>query len=241
MTLLESILMAPDELSLEEIGAFWVMVQNANSSGAMQVSEDELRADYRKTFSKRPSREAFGEMLETLVEKGLVPSREAIYPPPRQEGMSDDQRERLARAIDSLENSVHKVRPHPERKDHMRVFGALTAGNLLTGVATRESHAERDPETGLFVVAEGAKVVRKENMWDYGLVGKWIHQYGVDHVTQTICRMVSSGLPDPTKLPEDFLGRRKAIRAYITRVLDSGKVTSEYDAYERDDIITYQP
>lgn len=222
MNLVQSIMAARD-ISLEEAGVLIIMIQHASPNGGVHADESDLYSAYCKAFSKRPRKEQFSDLIQSLVDKGLIPTRTTVYPMDTSAALSEREAERLRNLLDEMTESREHVRPPQASEEQQRVFAALKAVGALD-LAVRERSMPLTDGKGNPVVAGGERQFYKRKEWDYGLIRGLISDFkGVDHVLVTLFRLYATGaLKDLDLDDKPFEERRTTLRKFVIGALHQG-------------------
>lgn len=207
-------LLAIKEVSQQTLCVYVSLLQSAGPTGAIEEKPSVIRRHHNKLFSTRIDEDTVKEEIDTLVEKGIIPSRGATYPFASSGGSSPN----IDKMIEKLESDMSEVRPDTENfPDDTRIFAALKMANALE-IATTEKkiRVTVDDEA---VVADGEQKKRVNKEWDYGLVGKLKSKYGTEDIIDTICEIHLHGGFDQFE-GHSFQKRREQYRKYLIGALE---------------------
>jgi hypothetical protein len=235
MTFTQALLQAKN-VSLEELGALVIMLQNATPDGAIVAKDTELYSQYCRLFGRRPARDDFAKYKQSLLAKRMIPSETAIYPANGGEAVSSgDLLAQVREAIQETRQAMHVVRP-PRNRDHERVFAALKAVDALEAAVKQRKKQLESVLDGNPLLASGMKLHQYVNEWDYTIVKKWITDHSVEHVISTLCRLYVEGAIDRVRADcRTFDELRTRLRQYLMAAF-SGRAAQFKDGYERESI-----
>jgi len=214
------------EVSQRTLCVYISLLQAAAPSGAIKEKVDVIRRHHNKLFNTRISSDDVKEEIDTLVEKGVMPSRGATYPFASSNGSSKN----IDKLIEKLESDVSDVRPDTDNfPDQTRIFAALKMANAIE-IATKEKKV-RVTVGDEAVVANGEQKKRVQKVWDYGFIGKLDNKYGTEKVVDTICEIhLHNGFEQFDDY--DFKYRRQKYREYLFGALEGDAAPAE-DTHEQ--------
>lgn len=221
-------LLSIKEVSKRTLCVYVTLLQSAGPSGAIDDKVDVLVRHYNKLFENtRITQEKLKNDIDTLFEKGIIPSRGAVYP---FASNSVGHSKNIDEIIEVLEEDMSDVRPDPTRfPDESRIFSALKMANALEIAAKTEKVRMTHDDHALVVNGELKK--RQRRVWDYGLVGKMKGKYGADEVIDAICEIhLDSGFDEFDKF--GFEKRRRHKRKWLFGYLEGNHGSSKESTSE---------
>ncbi len=216
------------DIDLETLAVYVALMQSAAPSGALREGHDTIRKMYYRLYGKQIREDAYEEALDTLIEKGAMPSREALYPlsPPQKS------KKRVENIVEKLEQDISGVHPDFESYDfpeQERIFSALKVAKALE-VAVKEKRKQLSTDQGA-VVDAGHQVRYWAKTWDYGFIGKLKGTYGAETVIGTVLDIYRHDGFEKLR-QGDWKKRRRVYRKYLIAAL-KGEVDPASDANQR--------
>lgn len=188
MNALTALLLMKD-LPIKAVGVYISLLQCAEPSGAIRESRKSCRNQYKRLTGKRITASKFDDIIDLLVERELMPSKESLYSlsflsSPSNERSLDD-------IVERIEKDMSEVKPDGDNfPEQRRICGALIAVKALEVAVKRKRKTLEDPETGEAVLNEDGTVQKYwKRVWDYGFMRKLQSDYGVESMITTIFEM----------------------------------------------------
>lgn len=223
-------LLSLKEISQDTLCIYISILQASKPSGAIHEDPETIKKHYNKTFSKRKSTDEIKRAIDQLVEKGVMPSRQTVYPFASQNGHSKN----VDEILEKLEQDMSDVRPvAADFPDQTRIFAALKMANVLEIAVTEKTVRVTGDDEALVVNSDQKTIDKKE--WDYSLIGKMKNAYGTETIIDTICEIhLHNGFDQFDKY--DFIYRREKCREYLFGALE-GENQPAQDSKES--VLTY--
>lgn len=215
MTAWTSILTFQD-IDIQTLAVYVALMQSAAPSGALREDHGTIRKMYYRLYGKQIREDAYEEALDALIEKGAMPSREALYPlsPPQKS------KKRVENIAEKLEQDISGVKPDFESYDfpkEERIFSALKVAKALE-IAVKEKRKQLSTDQGA-VVDAGHQVRYWAKTWDYGFIGKLKGKYGAERVIDSVLEIYQHGGFERLR-KGGWKKRRQTYRKYLIAALD---------------------
>lgn len=221
MNALTALLLMKD-LPIKAVGVYVALLQCAEPNGAIRESKKSCRNQYKRITGKRITAGKFDDIVDLLVDRGLMPNSESLH---SLAFLSSSQNDRsLDDIIDRIEEDMSSVKPDGDNfPEQRRLCGALIAVKALELAVKRKRKTLEDPETGEAVLDEDGTVQKYwKRVWDYGFMRKLQSDYGVETMIKTAFEMYQYDRWQGLK-QDSFQKTRKHMRKYFIGALSGEK------------------
>jgi hypothetical protein len=220
----ESQLLRVDEVVPKALIVWLAMVQLSNGRNEVHASMKEIRRRANQLAKgRRMTSEDIMDFQDDLIEIGLLPSKNKVYPfGGTSEQVSDEQAQEIVQA--AVKNYKRGLPPADDDNvaEHARLGHFLVSVRAQLFCQKFEYETLRD-QNGQPILVDGQQKRFLRSVWDYAFAQKMLNQYGFDRIFEVVSNLYVKGLLDQIKHDGTRQGKKKALTRYIIAVLNGEK------------------
>lgn len=224
----ESQLLRIDEITPEALTLWLTLLQASNPRGQVLLSDSDIVTEWNRLITgRRFSRDKLVTYRDELLDVGLIPSKEEVYPfGALPADVSQEQAERIAQA--AIENHRSGA-PDESKRDHSRLAAVLYGLDMAIVFQEIKREPVRDAN-GKPLFVEGKRKYYERPKWDYGYASMMIKRHGLDALIQTAFSIYEGGYLQRMEW-STLKEKKERFTAYFASVLsgDADDVESDDD------------